>query len=348
MAIFTKNNIFSSYDVGVYEGFVDPSLAGIQTLIKESAYDMYKINAALYISDIHIEESILEGADASVLLESVVKDTWAKIKTFFIKLWEKVKAWFKTARQYLDRLFLSGEKFVKKYKSQLESKAREATKFEFEGFDYTLDKGDAHVTSLIEQMKTAIIDELGALQHISGDERDILSGRSGTFKADKKNAIEDTFYEKHGGSSSKILEEAAKKFRNGEEIAKTQKIGNVNNMMDVVLKAKDSIKTVNEKQKLIDSEFSSIIKAIESAKSKFKSDTDAQLISMAKKKIESCKSLVTMSSSLAGVHVDAIKEANKTYTKALKKLLTFKIVSDSYNSYDEYEGSILENSMNYL
>lgn len=71
------------------------------TLI-ESSYEMVQLNAALYISDVMIEEAIFEGMTSpEILLEGLVKDAVDKIKLIFQKFWAKIRGWFKKNRGLL-------------------------------------------------------------------------------------------------------------------------------------------------------------------------------------------------------------------------------------------------------
>lgn len=66
-----------------------------------------------------IEGVALEGSQYEAVAEAAIKDTFKKIKDFFVKLWNKVKAFFHEVRKYLDAIFMSGKEFAKKYEKEI-------------------------------------------------------------------------------------------------------------------------------------------------------------------------------------------------------------------------------------
>ena len=101
MSIFgTRSRADYSVTVENYKGFVDPSLAGIQSINAEASLEAYQLNASLYVSDVIMEEAVIEGAaEPEVLLEGVAKDSLTKLKEMFQKFWSKVRAWFEKAKK---------------------------------------------------------------------------------------------------------------------------------------------------------------------------------------------------------------------------------------------------------
>ena len=63
----------------------------------------------------------LEGSQYEAVAEVAVGGVFAKVKQFFQKLWEKVKAFFHSVMRFFDSLFKSGKDFVSKYKKDIDN-----------------------------------------------------------------------------------------------------------------------------------------------------------------------------------------------------------------------------------
>ena len=67
------------------------------------------------------EGVLLEGSQYEAVAEVAVNGIFAKVKQFFQKLWEKVKAFFHNVVRFFDSLFKSGKEFVSKYKKDIDN-----------------------------------------------------------------------------------------------------------------------------------------------------------------------------------------------------------------------------------
>ena len=76
----------------------------------------------------------LENSSYAAVYEGAVADAFTKVKEFFKKLWDKVKAWLHNVKRFFDSLFMSGKDFVKKYKNDI-NKATNLKDFELKMFD---------------------------------------------------------------------------------------------------------------------------------------------------------------------------------------------------------------------
>ena len=63
----------------------------------------------------------LEGSQYEAIAEAATKGAFQKIKDFFAKLWEKVKAFFHNVVRFIDAIFKSGAEFVKKYDKDIKA-----------------------------------------------------------------------------------------------------------------------------------------------------------------------------------------------------------------------------------
>lgn len=91
------------------------------------------------------EEIQTQTAELQAVIESKLGSVWASIKKFFKDLWAKVKGFFQSIMRSFDALFLSGKKFVSKYKSQINGIKQKLSGFEYEMFDYTNMDADVKV-----------------------------------------------------------------------------------------------------------------------------------------------------------------------------------------------------------
>jgi hypothetical protein len=184
MSIFgTRRETTTTVAVESYKGYVQDDLAGLQMILAESARESFQLRAGMYISDVMMEETVLEGAATpEVLLEGFVKGSFDKIKRMFEALWAKVKSWFEAAKKTLQRIFLSGEAFIKKFKEEIRSASKKG--FTYEGFKYTLDAGHGKVTAKLKTLNDEIAAAVGFdISHVIQDSQSSsISGDSGKHK----------------------------------------------------------------------------------------------------------------------------------------------------------------------
>ena len=80
----------------------------------------------------------LEESSYAAVYEGAIKDAFGKVKEFFKKLWDKVKAWCHNVKRFFDALFMSGKDFVKKYKNDI-AKATNIKDFSYNMYKYNND-----------------------------------------------------------------------------------------------------------------------------------------------------------------------------------------------------------------
>lgn len=366
MSIFgTRSRADYSVTVENYNGFVDPSLAGIQSINAETALEAYQLNASLYISDVIMEEAVIEGAaEPEVLLEGVVKDSLTKLKEMFERFWAKVRAWFEKAKKALQMIFSSGEAFIKKFEEDLNRKNVEG--FTYEGYQYTLQNGSKTVEEKVGEAKKFLNETVGfnfkeAQQTMYG-QRDILGKRerNGEYNTseEKQNLIKRLGAEE----LSEVLAEVKKAFRNGKEEKEEFKDFSGNSKQELIAIIKEMKKHISEVEKQKrqnDNDFKKVLTAIQNAQSEIKSQTTsgdedalqrkAKLLTFANHKFQLAHYALTVINSLYGVEVDAYKEAAREAESALKAYLRFKPAKEGFEIMDdEQTGSILESAMKFI
>ena len=101
----------------------------------------------------------------TAVLEGVMSDAWEKIKNFFKKIADKIRAWFKSVIKFFQTIFLSNKKFVEKFKSEIMVKGYD--KFEYKGHDWKMAELD-RVGSAVEATKNFAEASFKAAENLSG------------------------------------------------------------------------------------------------------------------------------------------------------------------------------------
>lgn len=159
----------------------------------------------------------LENSSYAAVYEGAVRDAFTKVKEFFKKLWDKVKAWFHSVKRFFDSLFMSGREFVKKYAADIR-KATNIRDFSYKMFDYD----DAKINSVdkdynVDEAAAKIID---AAQDVMFTDKMKAALKSGD--QDKINGVSsaDT-YEKYESVKKKLETDELIKTQSGSIVGKT-------------------------------------------------------------------------------------------------------------------------------
>lgn len=318
------------------EGFVDSSLSGLQTVLSESAYEAYQLQAGMYISDVLMEEAVFEGTSTpEILIEGFLKNSWDRLVKIFEDLWKKVQGWFAAAKQSLQVLLLSGEKFVAKFGDVI--KKKDAKDFKYEGYKYTLsagsDKVGAHIANLEKGLNEAVgfkIDETSMT----------VAGQKDQFtKADHKEAYDlsqekKNLLSKLGNEDlSAILADVREEFRNGAKDATEISGFSANSkeqMLELVKDSKTIVGNLDKAYKVLKADFERTLTSVKQAKNILSKEDDkkatnkAKVTAFANHKYQLAHFALTTMSSLHATEVSCIKEAAKAFQKALKSFISAK------------------------
>jgi len=359
MAIFgnrSKSYVPATENVG----FIQPTNECFDQIITESAKDSYQLRAGMYISDVMMEEAVLESAaDPEVLLEAFGKGVWAKIKEMFSKLWAKIKEWYNKFKRMLAIIFTSGSDFVKKFEKELRGKT--AKGFKYTTFKYTYDAGGnacakniGIITMAMDTYRNGVVD---ADVTKSDSHHDALDKNKSSYKAEYNTADEkEELLKKLGGDSvEEVMEEVQKAFRNGEDTKEEFEDFSSNSkeyMMSFIKEKDKALKEVEKEEQKVNTEFDKIIKAIDKAANKFKGDDYSKVSPYVSHATEMLRFGATVLSSLSKVEADCIKEMAREFEAILKHYLTFKPVKEGFdgdaNEAGEGAESILEAAMKYV
>ncbi len=360
MSIFGKSNrVSNELNVPAYEGYVQPDLSGIQMISMEATEDFFKLGGSLYITDSIIEESVLEGANIQPVLENVFKDGFAKIKAIFVKLWKKIKAWFDAVIRRFKIFFTNGEKFISKFKNEIESKT--AKGFTYKGYKYTLDKGETEVNRVDGAIHEWLVENLqwddkhttAKQQHTSIT----IGDRQESYDTDSD---KDALLKKALGTDDKSegLKILADEFRNKQETEEEFEDFSGNSRAELIKFVQDGSKTISKIQaheNKTKDKFDRIMKAISTAENNISKEKEsdnsnkASHTAFAQHKFSMAQFAIGIITDAIGVQKQAVEEAAKRSEKVLKSFLTYKPAKDSYSFSDDSDNSsILESAMRML
>jgi len=358
MSIFGGSRTQTTPVVEAYDGFVGDDLAGMQTIVHEAAQDLFRLRAGMYISDIIMEEQVLEGLSTpEVLMEGFVKDSFGKLKNAVMKLWAKVKAWFAKAKKNLIIFFTSGEKFINKFKTEIEGKASGG--FRYEGYHYDMSAGDSAVKHAEDVFEKVVDLNANTIDSQHGD-----LTNEGNHKEKFNISEEKTDHIKKAGADdmSTLLKNIAKAYRKDKVSKDSFKDFNGNSkgeLIGFVANGKQQIKDLENYQKMLDDRFERVTSAIDRAKAKIQgaeatsdeaeTSKRGKAVSYAQHKVEMAQFGLSSLTQLISAKIDIRKEAAKEAEKVLKSFLHYKEpVKESFGGYEGTGESVLEAAMRHI
>lgn len=343
MSIFSQIKQENDLQAPVFEGYIDDSLAGMQEIVTESAQEMYQLQAGMYISDIIMEEAVMEGAATpEILIEGFVKDALAKLEEIFKNLWAKVEAFFKYVIKTLEIAFLSNKKFADKFSDEI--KAKNGSDFTYTGHVYTVGAGFAETSKLISTIATSI---------------DETIARTGGTEVTLEEAKTNLNGELGGATQETVLEKARAAFRDGQKDKAVIK-GLSNSDKDAFIKllanGKDDINKLKESQKSAGEAYKKILTNLKKERAnaaKSKDDAKAALVSIAKEKYQFVHYAISISNTVYSIQTTSAQAAVKQARKVLGSFLKWKSHKDALDEksksvVEEGSTSILESAMRFV
>lgn len=307
------------------EGYeFEGTLEEMQTILMESAQDMYEIQTGILIADVVIEESVLESAvgmeEIESVMEGVVKDSLEKLKEFFIKLRNKIVAWFKKAVDNIKIFFSTGEKFIKNYGDRIRAAAANAKDFEYEGIKYNPEAGFAKTKEVSAKLKELVADiAKGTEKELSSN---LASLKEKPKETDYKDVINSKFGVKSIGEISTSIVEAFGKEKGAEK--ETIKNPDFGFMLAVLQNKNKYIKDVETIRDDATKSIQEMLDLIDSAQRLAKSQKDANkgaIASFVSQSSKKARTLISINNSIGAVSIKMIKEVAKSYEAVLKKLI---------------------------
>ena len=324
MAIFGKTDTMYSSDN--YFDSVSPTTEGSEAILHEATSEIYKLIGAMYVSDIMIESSVLEGAtDCDILVEGTFKDFVNKIIKKLKALRDKIVAWFKKVIQNITIFFMSGEKFVKTYETKILEKVKkiDPESVTWEGYDYA-----KYGTQILD----TITDNINKYE--SKIKYDSITAETKTDEL-----IEKSYKEAFNVDGVTEVKELVEKEVRGGDSKETLKINasKVSDMITVCKKQKSIIDKIKEREEKTTKRINAFIADIPK-------ETDAAIVT---NKTKVANSIITLQQGLNATGVALVKEQYKVFTSVLKAVMTKGIVKESYGD-DDTGSSLFESALNTL
>lgn len=294
--------------------------------------EIYAINETYLTADIVGTCKVLtEGADANVLMENIITTGVAKLKAAWEKFLASVRAFFDKVITFFKSMFLSGDKFVSQYGKDVKDKAKTVNKYSYEGYKYDKAKGDAAVKSALEAIAKEVSGYVGGLtvEAASDLTRDELIAKLG--KGDKKTpaeVVEAVVKRIHSGSSSvSELKSHIKDVYRGDTNERTKITltgSNVTSMLDMVSKAKNDFKSVQQDKASFENNVKMIIGKLDKI-GKTKAETKAETNTYQKASLISSylSALMNAYKAPCDAKITMYKEMYRNYLAVLKMFLNF-------------------------
>ena len=116
---------------------------GLAFAMHESFCEFEKFRGELPVAMSNIYESVAIDQskpveDRLAVMEGAVSEGWQRIKNWFVKIGEKIRAWFDSVVKFFKTIFLSNKKFIDKYGAELRGK--DTSKFTYSGHMWSENK----------------------------------------------------------------------------------------------------------------------------------------------------------------------------------------------------------------
>ena len=311
MAIFS-----AKYNTPVVEqtedSFVDmyPFIEGTTEcgydIAAEGYSDIHKLVSSMYITDILIENAVMEGAEAEPLIEGAIKDFKDKAVKKFKEIIEKIKNWFKKIIDRLKVRFTSTKDFVNKYRDALRTKAKNS-----QGYKVTRHKFNHNVSSTLSTMLDKI--ETFAI-------RTAFAHDSSDFTADMAAAAD---------SKAKSISDLKKVIVDkhvGKEVTNTTIGSDVEEMIKFCDNSKVAVAELETLRDISVKHVNNFIKEIQGS-----GDDSARVTKM----VSNCNTATSAMQQLNTTCAKIVDDIVKEYVALLRGLMLYKPAKESYTPDEE-------------
>lgn len=314
--ILGRGNNFSSrseqYEVSI-EG------CGHIEMFVEQTEEMCALESAMYIADVMLEETAMEGtSNMEVLVEGVVSSFFTRLGDSVKKLLAKIKQWFMNVKKYLTMMITNGKDFAKKYKTEILTAAAKAR-----GFKYKTFGEDKAETALNEILGGASNQDSGAIFGISAKlVKDAKDKSSSDLAREylKENVWDGK--ESMAEFTTAIKEEIPER----EEFEDFKSGPSANDLIQVLETAGDIVKALDKLKVEIEKNLTTVIKELDGA-SKDGDDEDKRVYTTA---VTIATGIANTSVSLCNIAKETIKKYYKDAHFILKRLISHKPRKESY------------------
>ncbi len=278
-----------------------------------------------YMDNIFLDEMYDNDVDfVDEGLGDIVSSIKEKINAAITKikeLWQKFKAWITNLAGVIMRMFMSGEKLVQKYESQLrEEYQRKKDVIKFNGHIYNLN-GINDLEDLGSELEVAfneLKDSFGA-----SSAKEDISNKDDSSTDISDDEMTELLTDGECKKKSEVAKWAASSVRDAEK--GNHKLGDidVNVFIDFLANGKKSIKALKKIEKDFDKLFKECISELNSLKSDY-SDNKAGL-KIIKGYVSICKKSSSLVSMIIKTIIKELKDGLRLYTGLARKLLDARI-----------------------
>jgi len=321
--------------------------------IEETAATIIAQNEANYatiMKSIGIAElAVYESTGAEMIYEGAnIKGFFAKVKEFFVKLWNKIKGLFKKFFALIGSYTMKDKDFINKYKKDLLKV--NLKDFTVKGYEFKVNKSTALAWSpetaagKIEDIikKETTVDTFAVTAANSGAINDACE------KADREDARDAMRGAAIGAGKmdeSEFTEELFKYFRNGEDapvelenISMTACISVISGSSEHEKGAKNAFKAIekkiNETLKALDKTEKEALKAVPK-EGEAKTDESAAIVKAVSNLNAYIHDEMNILTKVNGAYLRAIKDANRQAKAICVKALGYKPKNEGFTHYTE-------------
>lgn len=340
MSIFTNklsvnDDAFES-EIVACEGY-DFELGGNYDAMMESYDDDLAIIESMHAFEMAELEAMKESGSVEVatpIMESSLKDIWAKIKAFFVNLGKRIMAFFRSVKDYIVSIVASGSEFAKKYKERLDKV--KLTNFTYEMYDYKIrdnfKTGTTHMKATNKKSEE-YVNMIKGVQ-IKGDHvLAKLNSIENTLDSSKEELLADLRKKLSGSavSNEEYTKALFETFRSGGK-KKSVSVTSLSQYVEFLEKSDDLNKTIKEAHETVKSTFANIEKSINEAAREAETSTKggeysqagAKKAALMRSQLKTFASAQSLFTRYVSAWSTAAKEATGTYKSLCYKALTHK------------------------
>lgn len=245
---------------------------GLAFAMHESFCEFEKFRGELPVAMSNIYESVaLEQSkpleDRLAVMEGAISEGWQRIKNWFVKIGEKIRAWFDNVVKFFKSIFLSNKKFIDKYSSEL--KGKDISKFTYSGHQWNESKMDEWAKK-VEGCRSLAEGAFKDAVATAAKTTDVKATESGYKISEKKKEID----KKLGVNGiSQFKEKMVRETRGGEKRDITGfKVKSVEAMIAFVTDEADVVKDLQETANDIKDASAKYADEVDTAMGKYKDD----------------------------------------------------------------------------
>lgn len=336
MSIFSNNNYFES-EIIAAEGY-DITLGGSCDMVIESCNDEMAVIEAMHAYDMAELEAIKESGDANIvtpLMEASLKEVWAKIKEFFKKMAARIMGFFKSVKDFMNTLLMSGTAFANKYEERLKNLSLSGFKYDMYEYNFEsifakdlkdVNKYQKDTMALVKQIASVKIDKDPAtinteLARISTDIDQGKDKHLGEFRKELSGTPD----------ADKFRGELAKKFRGGGN-KKSLTVTDLSKYVKFLKSSNGLIKYINDCHNNVNTIFKNVENDINTAAREAEQDNgDGKYAHIASRKAGLMRQAIQWNSALNNIMTayinewsSVVKEATGVYKNLCFKAMQYK------------------------